>query len=151
MISRVLSAAAILLTLSACTPKEEELDGAPKGDPSKGDRGELAGGPPARQVILPGTINLTIPTGAEVVPNCEKIVAPATSSPAQATSPAIRYVHREGAVLRESESPSGKPLKKESKGAQVALIASDGEWVKVQDGDLTGWMRASILGTNPPD
>ncbi len=79
----------------------------------------------------------------------EKIVAPATASPA--ASSAIRYVHREGAVLRESESPSGKPLKKESKGAQVALIASDGEWTKVQDGDLTGWMRTSILGTNPPD
>jgi hypothetical protein len=82
----------------------------------------------------------------------EKIITPAQSaSTASAAPSAIRYVHREGSVLRETESPSGKNLKKESKGAQVVLIASDGEWAKVQDGDLTGWMRTSVLGTNPPD
>ena len=79
----------------------------------------------------------------------EKIIAPA--APAQSAASAIRYVHREGSVLRDSESMSGAPLKKEGKGAQVALIASDGEWVKVRDGALTGWMRASVLGTSPPD
>lgn len=80
MILRALSAAAILLVLSACTPKEEELDGAPKGDNS-----ELAGGPPARQVILPGVINLTAPTGTQVVPDCEKIVAPDYDHPPSMT------------------------------------------------------------------
>jgi hypothetical protein len=77
---RALAATAILLALSACTPKEEELDGAPHGG-AKGDNGELAGGPPARQTILPGTINLSTPAGAEVVPDCEKIVAPDYDSP----------------------------------------------------------------------
>ena len=46
---------------------------------------------------------------------------------------------------------SGKSLKKEAKGAEVTLLASDGEWAKVQDGALTGWMRASVLGTEPPN
>jgi len=59
-------------------------------------------------------------------------------------------VHREGSVLRETESPSGKSLKKESKGAPVILLASDGEWAKVQDGALTGWMRMGVLGREPP-
>lgn len=77
---RALAATALVLALSACTPKAEELDGAPKGD-AKGDTGELAGGPPARQTILPDTINLTTPTGAAVVPACEKIVAPDYDSP----------------------------------------------------------------------
>jgi hypothetical protein len=80
MILRALSAAAILLVLSACTPKEEELDGAPKGD-----NGELAGGPPARQVVLPGVINLTPPTGVQIVPGCEKIVAPDYDHPPSMT------------------------------------------------------------------
>lgn len=84
----------------------------------------------------------------------EKAIAPATpaqTAQTQGAPSAILYVHREGSVLRETESSSGKSLKKESKGAQVTLIASDGEWVKVQDGALTGWMRTSVLGTNPPD
>lgn len=68
---RALSAAAILLALSACTPKDEELDGAPKDD-----GGELAGAAPKRESVLPGVIDLAAPTGAQVVSNCEKIVAP---------------------------------------------------------------------------
>lgn len=84
----------------------------------------------------------------------EKVIAPAvpaqSASTAQAAPSAIRYVHREGSVLRETESLSGKTLKKESKGAQVVLIASDGEWAKVQDGALVGWMRTSVLGGEPP-
>jgi hypothetical protein len=80
MALRALSAAAIFLALSACTPKEEELDGAPKGG-AKGDTGELDGGAPARQTILPETINLTTPAGAEVIPNCEKIAAPDYDTP----------------------------------------------------------------------
>ena len=89
----------------------------------------------------------------------EKAIAPVTS-PAksgqaapgtQMAASSIRYVHREGSVLRDSESLSGKSLKKEAKGAQVMLLQSDGEWAKVQDGAITGWMRMSILGSAPPD
>ncbi|MDP3491498.1 MAG: hypothetical protein Q8R82_00170 [Hyphomonadaceae bacterium] len=80
MILRALSAASILFALSACTPKEDELDGAPKGD-----NGELAGGPPAQQVVLPGVINLTPPAGTQVIPDCEKIVAPDYDHPPSMT------------------------------------------------------------------
>jgi len=84
----------------------------------------------------------------------EKVIAPTapvqSATAAQAVPSAIRYVHREGSVLRETENPSGKTLKKENKGAQVVLIASDGEWAKVQDGALVGWMRTSVLGGEPP-
>jgi hypothetical protein len=89
----------------------------------------------------------------------EKTIAPATSLVAsgrsapgsQAAASAIRYVHREGSVLRDSESVSGKSLKKEAKGAQVVLLQSDGDWAKIQDGPLTGWMRMSVLGSAPPE
>ena len=88
----------------------------------------------------------------------EKAIAPITHSKmasppaaAPAASSSLRYVHREGAVLRETKSTSGNGLKKEVKGAQVTLLESDGDWAKVQDGDLTGWMRMSVLGTAPPD
>jgi hypothetical protein len=78
--------------------------------------------------------------------------AVAANAPAQPVAGAtIRYVHRDGSVLRETESTSGKSLKKEAKGAKVTLLASDGEWAQVQDGALTGWMRASVLGTEPPN
>ncbi|MGZ5926985.1 MAG: DUF4236 domain-containing protein [Rhizomicrobium sp.] len=89
----------------------------------------------------------------------EKVVAPKsepqTQSQTVAAGPAatssVRYVHREGSVLRETESTSGKSLKKEARGNEVILLFSDGEWAKVQDGALTGWMRASVLGTEPPN
>ncbi len=90
----------------------------------------------------------------------EKILMPqpeATSpsttgkQPATGKASSVRFVHREGSLLRETESASGKALKKEPKGAQVTLIASDGDWIQVRDGDLTGWMRAHVLGTSPPD
>ena len=53
-------------------------------------------------------------------------------------APGLRYVHRTGSVLRDEPKASGKTLKKESKGAQVT------------DGNITGWMRASVLGAEPP-
>ena len=92
----------------------------------------------------------------------EKVIAPAmphaaqtSTNPAQpaASAPgsAIRYVHREGSVLRETKNTSGSSLKKEAKGAEVTLLESDGDWAKVQDGGLTGWMRMSVLGVAPPD
>jgi hypothetical protein len=92
----------------------------------------------------------------------EKMIAPTMPHPVQtstnpaqpavpASGSAVRYVHREGSILRETESTSGNSLKKESKGAEVTLLESDGDWAKVGDGALTGWMRMSVLGTAPPD
>jgi hypothetical protein len=71
---------------------------------------------------------------------------------ADAATPAtgIRYVHRGGSVLRDSPGASAHILKKESKGAQVELLATSGPWAQVRDGNITGWMRASVLGTDPP-
>jgi len=42
-------------------------------------------------------------------------------------------------------------LKKEAKGTPVTLLEADGDWAKVRDGAITGWMRMSVLGTAPPD
>jgi hypothetical protein len=71
---------------------------------------------------------------------------------AQPDSPGPRYVHRGGSVLRDKPKTSGHILKKEIKGAKVILEAlEDGGWAKVTDGALTGHMRASVLGINPPE
>jgi len=62
-----------------------------------------------------------------------------------------RFVHREGAILREEPKASGHILRKESKGAAVTLVSqTDDGWSQVRDGDVTGWMRSSVLGTEPP-
>jgi hypothetical protein len=69
----------------------------------------------------------------------------------RATQPGPCYVHRAGSDLRDKPKSSGHVLKKEAKGAKVILVAigEDG-WAKVTDGPLTGWMRASVLGADPP-
>ncbi len=66
-------------------------------------------------------------------------------------APGLRYVHRGGSVIRDSPKTSGHKLKKEVKGAQVTLISEGDGWAKVTDGNITGWMRASVLGTDPPN
>jgi hypothetical protein len=78
--------------------------------------------------------------------------AAATQSIVNAAKPVagLRYVHRNGSDLRELPKMSGKVLKKEAKGQPVQLIATSGPWAEVRDGDLTGWMRASVLGEAPP-
>jgi hypothetical protein len=90
----------------------------------------------------------------------EKILAPHPAmqnqtvpeqNPAATSASSVRFVHRDGSLLRETRSPSGKILKRETKGAQVILLARDGDWVQVRDADLTGWMRGSVLGASPPD
>jgi hypothetical protein len=63
----------------------------------------------------------------------------------------IRYVHRGGSDLRDAPATSARVLKKEDKGTQVALVSVSGPWVQVRDGDQTGWMRASVLGIDPPN
>jgi hypothetical protein len=67
------------------------------------------------------------------------------------SAPGLRFVHRGGSVIRDTAKTSGHNLKKEVKGTQVTLIAQDADgWAKVRDGNITGWMRASVLGTEPP-
>jgi len=86
-------------------------------------------------------------------------LSPQTSTGVSATSPASvsangnmqRFVHREGAILREEPKASGHILRKESKGAAVTLVSqTDDGWSQVKDGDITGWMRSSVLGPRPP-
>jgi hypothetical protein len=78
--------------------------------------------------------------------------AAATQNIVQTAKPVTgaRYVHRGGSDLRELPKTSAKVLKKEPKGQQVQLIAISGAWAEVRDGNLTGWMRASVIGTAPP-
>jgi uncharacterized protein YgiM (DUF1202 family) len=62
-----------------------------------------------------------------------------------------RFVHRQGAILREEPRASGDILKRELKGAAVTLVSqTDDGWSQVKDGDITGWIRSSLLGTEPP-
>jgi len=99
--------------------------------------------------------------------NADKLVGffhPSTAATHHATSAAatqsivdtakpvagLRYVHRGGSDLRALPKTSAKVLKKETKGQQVQLIATSGPWAEVRDGQLTGWMRASVLGEAPP-
>lgn len=78
--------------------------------------------------------------------------AAATQSIVQTAKPmtGVRYVHRGGSDLRELPKTSARVLKKEPKGQQVQLVAVSGPWAQVRDGQLTGWMRASVLGAEPP-
>jgi len=71
---------------------------------------------------------------------------------ADAAAPAsgIRYVRRGGSDLRASPATSAQVLKKESRGAEVALLAVSGPWAQVRDGNITGWMRVSVLRADPP-
>lgn len=68
-----------------------------------------------------------------------------------ALQPGTVYVRRGGSVVRDDAKPSGKVLKHEAKGAAVTLLEKTGDgWAKVKDGAVTGWMRASVLGSEAP-
>jgi hypothetical protein len=79
-----------------------------------------------------------------------------TATPATAAAPVgtgdnmQRFVHRQGAILRAKPEPSGDILKRELKGAAVAFVSESDGWAKVRDGDVTGYMRSSLLGAEPP-
>jgi hypothetical protein len=69
----------------------------------------------------------------------------------RASAPGPAYVHRAGSILRDKPKASGHVLKKESKGARLILVALvDDGWAEVSDGAVTGYMRASVLGADPP-
>lgn len=81
------------------------------------------------------------------------------STDAPSTSPAavnisgnmLRYVHRQNSILRSEPKASGDILKREMKGATVTLVSEDADgWARVTDGNITGYMRSSVLGTEPP-
>jgi hypothetical protein len=77
--------------------------------------------------------------------------APAAIAPTQqAAATSLRCVHRAGSILRDEPRASGNTLKKESKGAQVTLVSESGGWSMVTDGNITGYMRSSVLGAEPP-
>jgi hypothetical protein len=82
-------------------------------------------------------------------PSAASIAAQSVVNDAKPTN-GIRYVHRGGSDLRALPKTSAKVLKKEPKGQQVQLVAISGPWAEVRDGNLTGWMRASVLGEAAP-
>ena len=79
-----------------------------------------------------------------------RTVSTTASAPVNIAANSVRYVHRAGSVLRAKAKTSAESLKKESKGAQVTLISEADGWSKVTDGDITGYMRSSVLGAEPP-
>ena len=86
----------------------------------------------------------------------EEVARPRVATPTIAAQRAVMlkpggiiYVRRAGSVLRETQKPSGKALQKLAKGAAVTVMAVDGAWTQVKAGDVTGWMRTSVLGPDP--
>jgi hypothetical protein len=96
----------------------------------------------------PATPANTRPAISDTIPQA---APPAAAPEAPAHEPGVRYVHRGGSVIRDRPKASGHSLKKESKGARVTLLSEDNGWDKVTDGNITGYMRASVLGDNPPE
>ncbi len=97
------------------------------------------------------TISAAAPV-AEIARPVVKVLTPRrvrAAAPVQ-TDSNIRYVRRTGSVIRDKPKASGHVLKKESKGAIVTLVSQEGDWTKVTDGNITGWMRTSILRPDPP-
>jgi hypothetical protein len=74
----------------------------------------------------------------------------ASSTDMSTASENIRFVHRGGSILRDKPKASGHLLKKEMKGARVILLNERDGWAKVTDANITGYMRAGVLGTAPP-
>lgn len=78
--------------------------------------------------------------------------APSTSpAPVNISGNMLRYVHRGNSILHAEPKTSGDILKREMKGATVTLVSEEAAgWSKVTDGNITGFMRSSVLGTEPP-
>ena len=78
--------------------------------------------------------------------------APSTSpAPVNISGNMLRYVHRGNSIIRSEPKASGDILKREVKGATVTLVSEEADgWSKVTDGNITGYMRSSVLGAEPP-
>jgi hypothetical protein len=93
---------------------------------------------------------------SKVIAPAHQVAAPTTALPTTSSTDMstagenIRFVHRGGSILRDEPKASGHLLKKEMKGAQVLLLSESDGWAKVTDDNITGYMRASVLGTAPP-
>ena len=99
--------------------------------------------------MTPATISTERPTGLSTGPSTGE----ASTSPAAANSAGnmVRYVHRKNSILRDEPRTSGDILKRELKGATVVLVSqSDDGWSHVMDGNITGYMRSSEIGSEPP-
>lgn len=147
------------LALAACEPKAEELDGAPSGPKN----GELAGGLPVQQIVLPGVINLTAPAGTQVIPDCEKIVAPDYDTPPNMTcllflvdepAPAAHSEETDSAFLRAMKSSgwefvratgAERYFERAKQGTDCADLAA----VVVLEDQLTG-LTAQAKAGDPP-
>jgi hypothetical protein len=96
------------------------------------------------------SVSSTVPS-TDLSPQASTAAPPTTAAPIDAGGNMQRFVHRQGAILREEPKTSGDILKRELKGAAVVLVSqTDDGWSQVKDGDITGWMRSSVLGAEPP-
>jgi hypothetical protein len=95
--------------------------------------------------------NPHVPLSREARSAARKAATAARHAREAAAGPGPRYVHRGGSDLRDEAKTSGHVLKKEAKGVKVMLLSqTDDGWAKVTDGNITGWMRASVLELDPP-
>jgi hypothetical protein len=92
----------------------------------------------------------SVASAAKTLTASKRELAAQSVTEAAVTARGLRYVRRGGSDLRDSPTASARVLKKESKGAQVELLSMSGPWAQVRDGNITGWMRASVLGAEPP-
>ncbi|HEY2011158.1 MAG TPA: DUF4236 domain-containing protein [Rhizomicrobium sp.] len=95
------------------------------------------------------TISTERPTGLSTGPSTGE--ASTSLSLVNTSGNMLRYVHRKNSILRVEPKASGDILKSELKGATVTLDSqTDDGWSKVTDGNVTGYMRSSVLGVEPP-
>lgn len=105
------------------------------------------------KAIAPAKPVATISTDASTGMSTESSTDDPSTSPMQADTPVnmLRYVHRQNALLRDKPKTSGNILKRELKGAPVTLVSQSADgWSEVTSGNITGYMRSSVLGIEPP-
>ena len=94
-----------------------------------------------------------VPRPAVAVSSTGLSTKTSTDAPAAANTSGnmLRYAHRGNSILRAEPKASSDILKREPKGATVTLVSEEADgWSKVTDGNVTGYMRSSVLGTEPP-
>jgi len=92
----------------------------------------------------------TAPQAAGIAPQPASLPQATAHAAVNTAAPGLRYVHRAGSVIRDKPKTSGHVLKKELKDVPVTLVSESDGWAKVTDDNITGWMRASVLGAAPP-